>query len=84
MKFIVYRTSDYKGTNIQPCDEAVLENKEDELRENEIYFWATWTVEIESLEALCAFCNKYGDVIIHPKEEDEEFPSLEIYDGYRE
>ena len=42
MKFIVYRTSDWKGTNIQPCDEAVLENKEEELRENEIYFWATW------------------------------------------
>ena len=82
MKFIVYRTSDYKGTNIQPCDEAVLENRED--LEDETYFWAIWTVEIESIEALCEFCNKYGDVIIHPKQEDEEFPSLEIYDGYRE
>lgn len=77
MKFIIYRTSNMVPTKeAKPCEEATLDR--------EVNRMATWTVEIESIEALCAFCNKYGDVIIHPKEEDEEIPSLEIYDSYRE
>ena len=84
MKFIVYRTSDGRFSNIKPCDEAVCAEREKYgVNRGNIWF-TTWTVEIESLEALYEFCNKYGDVIIHPKQEYEEFPALEIYDSYRE
>ena len=79
MKFEVSRTSGYFGReDDRPCDEATLDREEKDATECRI---AHWTVEIESLEGLMAFCNKYGRIVIEP---DKPLPWLEIYDSYRE
>lgn len=45
-----------------------------------------WEVEINSLEELLKFSDKYGEVIISQESEtdDLKYNSLEIYDDYRE
>ena len=42
----------------------------------------TWLIEIASLEALAAFCDEYGCLIISSS--GGNMPELEIYDDYRE
>jgi hypothetical protein len=41
----------------QPCDDAVIAREGD---------WAEWQIEIVSLDALLAFCQKYGPVTVTP------------------
>lgn len=46
-----------------------------------------WTIEINSIEELIALSRKYGEKIIvadHYLSVNDEYPTLEIYDGYRE
>ena len=43
-----------------------------------------WFVEIDSLEALMAFFEKYGELVLTENRADGETPTIEIYDGYRE
>lgn len=45
---------------------------------------SAWYVEIDSLEALIKFYGKYGDLVLRPAWQDNETPTIEIYDGYRE
>lgn len=40
-----------------------------------------WCVDIETLDELVAFSARYGSIIV---EADDGFPSIEIYDDYRE
>ncbi len=42
-----------------------------------------WTIEMDSIEALWAFAQKYGEVIVRAHWNNGE-PELEIYDTYRE
>jgi hypothetical protein len=43
-----------------------------------------WFVEFDSLEALMAFSEKYGDLVLTTALDDRETPEIEIYDDYRE
>ena len=44
----------------------------------------TWTVEINTLEDLIAFVDKYDETIIGEWYRNPEYKMLEIYDDYRE
>ena len=45
-----------------------------------------WTIEIDSIEELIALSRKYGEIIItdHYLDINDMYPTLEIYDDYRE
>lgn len=45
-----------------------------------------WTIEINSIEELIALSRKYGKIIVvdHYLSVNDEYPTLEIYDDYRE
>lgn len=44
-----------------------------------------WFVEIDTLEALLAFRQKHGPIILDEREDRlSPLPTIEIYDGYRE
>ena len=45
-----------------------------------------WTIEINSIEELIALSRKYGEIIItdHYLDINDMYPTLEIYDDYRE
>ena len=76
MKFLVQRTSGWKDRSKKPCEEAEL-YKEDRR-------WTLWIVEIATIDQLVKFCDKYGEVVIMPKDIGEPYPTIEIYDDYRE
>ncbi len=45
-----------------------------------------WTIEVNSIEELIELSRKYGEIIVadHYSNSNDEYPSLEIYDDYRE
>lgn len=48
-----------------------------------------WVVELQDLDALIAFCQKYGKCVVAANEVEDRVTSdtplaIEIYDGYRE
>ena len=45
-----------------------------------------WTIEIDSIDELIALSRKYGEIIIrdHYLDINDMYPTLEIYDDYRE
>jgi hypothetical protein len=43
-----------------------------------------WFVEINSLEELIAFQNKYGDLVLQKSYDNPSILKIEIYDTYRE
>lgn len=45
-----------------------------------------WTIEVNSIEELVALSRKYGEIIVadHYLSSNDEYPTLEIYDDYRE
>ena len=45
-----------------------------------------WTIEINSIEELIALSRKYGKIIIadYYLNDNDGYPTLEIYDSYRE
>lgn len=82
MKFVVSSTSG--GYREQSCEEAKRDCIE---RENKIYNQSTidvWSVEINTLEELIKFYEKYGDIIIKHCLWNKSYKEIEIYDGYRE
>lgn len=66
MEFVVTRTSIWGDK--KPCEEAYQVGE-------------LWKVNIESLEELIKFKEKYGEIILT---DDYDTPSIEIYDYYRE
>lgn len=75
MKFVVARASQCVTKEEEPpCEGATFVP-------NGKFERPQWTVEIESIEALIAFCKKHGDVVIS---EGEPLPILLIYDSYIE
>ena len=49
------------------------------------YMEKVWTIEINSLEELTNFYNKYGNIIIYKKNDDNEcYDTIKIYDSWVE
>lgn len=71
MRFMVWRV---KG-NGKPCDEAHLEHFTNQDQ---------WVIDLNTLEELVQFTQKYGDCIVHPREDMDEAMGITIYDGYIE
>jgi hypothetical protein len=83
MKFVVTRTSDWNDNKV-PCAKAkreiITNNKSGEdYRERNV-----WTIELNTLEELINFTNKYGRIVIEEYWLNDKFKEIEIYDGYRE
>lgn len=78
MNFIVIRTS--SPHNIQPCPEAVPIEKKTPITGRSMI---VWKVQLDTLEDILNFSKKYGELIIDSSY-DNENPSIEIYDDYRE
>ena len=76
MKFFVHRTSGLQDG--KPCEEAT-----ENVAKEAVSFWNNWTVEINSLDELIQFVEKYGTVIIDRSYDGKAFV-LEIYDTWRE
>lgn len=75
MKFMIFRTS---GDEPSPCDEAFLHGITP-MGKN------IWVIDINSLDELLAFSNKYGDIIVGKCHRIcDDLPCIEIYDTYRE
>lgn len=78
MKFRIEKTSDCYH-EAPPCEGAYIDGKGDKW---EVYKWA---VDINSLEDLMELTEEVGDIIVSaPNEETDNYPSIEIYDDYRE
>lgn len=84
MRFVVSRTS---GWSNAPCPYATLRNIEGAGRLAG-RLEALWTIEINSLEELIEFIDKYGyksnGVVIHTCNHNPAYKEIEIYDDYRE
>jgi hypothetical protein len=75
IEFIITRTSEYRN-DVKPCDEA-----HEEVFNN---FYSRWKIKL-SPDELLEFSEKYGEIIISAHcFADTEYPSIEIYDDYRE
>ncbi len=75
MKFIVSRTSTW---NKIPCEEAKL----DSIVVDDVTI-DVWFIEIDTIEELVKFVDKYGDIVVqdYPYDGHKE---IEIYDTWRE
>lgn len=80
MKFKVERTS-MKNMVLKPCKEA-YEGNILWIGINE--YLKCWYIDINSLEELLKFEEKYGEIIITTSIFDNKTPTIEIYDYYRE
>lgn len=78
MNFIIYRTSNHVD---KPCEEAILKKH---MLENQGDSSEGWTVEINSIEDLVDFTDKYGNIIIKGRDSFHPVSSIEIYDDFRE
>ena len=78
MNFIVYRTSNHVD---KPCEEAVMTKLQEE---NQGHADEGWTVEINSIEDLVNFTDRYGNIIIKSRDSFHPVSSIEIYDDFRE
>lgn len=82
MRFKIERTSLY--TNKPPCEEAYTLPDEDEYLPG----FSKYYVDINTIEELLAFTDKYGRVVIdsQPSQvmKSQPNPTIEIYDTYRE
>ena len=67
MRFVVSRTTVWRN-EIQPCEEAKREGE-------------NWIIELNSIDELLKFVDKYGDLVLQFFDNRYE---IEIYDGYRE
>lgn len=80
MKFKVERTSS-RSMELKPCKEAYEGNI---LWIGNDKYIKCWYVDINSLQELLDFAEKYGDIIIGTSYEYGKTPMIEIYDDYRE
>ena len=65
-----------KGTNHSITEKGWITRQEPDTME--------WTIEINSLEELNAFADKYGQLVVSPEAYSSKSPEIEIYDYYRE
>jgi hypothetical protein len=83
-EFRVEKTSS-RDSPEKPCDEAILKETPEMTDEWQVKPREVWVVNMESLDELITFRDKYGELIL---DHDPSFPqipdSLEIYDDWRE
>ena len=83
-EFRVEKTS-LCGSPEKPCDEAVLKETQEMTGEASVKPREVWVVNMDSLDELITFRDKYGELIL---DHDPSFPqipdSIEIYDDWRE
>ena len=83
-EFRVEKTS-LRSSPEKPCDEAILQKTSEMTDEGRIKPREVWVVNMESLDELITFRDKYGELIL---DHDPSFPqipdSIEIYDDWRE
>lgn len=82
MEFEIYRTSSIwsmkGGKSEKPCDEAYQKGIAPTPKKD-------WFIRIETLDELINLATKQEEsLIISPKSEAYDYPSIEIYDNYRE
>ncbi len=82
-EFRVEKTS-LRGSPEKPCDEAVLKETQEMTSEGSVKPREVWVVNMDSLDELITFRDKYGELIF---DSDPSFPqipdSIEIYDDWR-
>ena len=79
MKFEIRRTSTWFDEDIE-CEEA---RQEEFIVEEHIY--KRWVVEINTLEELIGFIEKYeGRIVLETDNRRNELHKIEIYDDWRE
>ena len=74
MRFVIRRTSDWD--NKPPCKEAYVLPEEYDPHA----WYHTWHIDINSLDELIKFVNKYGEIVVSTEND----PYIEIYDTNRE
>ena len=79
MTFIVDRVSSWGAG--RPCEESNQMTLFDGVNKKVKEFW---TIEVNSLEELVDFKNKYGDIILQDSIRVEGWSEVLIYDGYIE
>ena len=83
-EFRVEKTS-LRGSPEKPCDEAVLKETQEMTAGGSLKPREVWVVNMDSLDELITFRDKYGELIL---DQDPSFPqipdSIEIYDDWRE
>jgi hypothetical protein len=83
-EYRVEKTS-LRGSPDKPCDEAILMETPEMTDEGHVKPREVWVVNMESLDELITFRDKYGELIL---DHDPSFPqipdSIEIYDDWRE
>ena len=83
-EFRVERTS-LRGSPKKPCDEAVLKITQEMTIESSLKACEVWVININLLDELITFRDKYGELIL---DQDPSFPQIpdciEIYDDWRE
>ena len=83
-EFRVEKTS-LRGSPEKPCDEAVLKETQEMTGGGSVKPLEVWVVNMDSLDELITFRDKYGELIL---DHDPSFPqipdSIEIYDDWRE
>lgn len=83
-EFRVEKTS-LRGSPEKPCDEAFSKKTPEMTDEGRVEPREVWLVNMESLDELITFRDKYGELIL---DHDPSFPqipdSIEIYDDWRE
>ena len=83
-EFRVEKTS-LRGSFEKPCDEAVLKETQEMTGDGSVKLSEVWVIQMDSLDKLITFRDKYGELIL---DQDPCFPeipdSIEIYDDWRE
>ena len=84
MEFLIKRTSLFDD-EIKPCEEN-MEFKEFtiEFPDGESRLRQGWFIEINNLDELISFNDKYGRIVIYKHWFNESIRVIEIYDTYRE
>ncbi len=83
-EFRVEKTS-LRGSPEKPCDEAILKETPELTDEGHVQPREVWVVNMESLDELITFRDKYGELILDHDPSFLQIPdSIEIYDDWRE
>lgn len=95
MKYIIFRTSDYRLQH-KPCKNSLLHKYIGDLvRDDEDDILWIYYLELNSIDEVMNLKNEVGKIIIHLETasdhwrfgefvEDDSFGLIEIYDNYRE
>ena len=83
-EFRVERTS-FRDSKEQPCNEAVLKKTREMTNEGSHKKREVWEVNMNLLDELITFRDKYGELILDHNPSLPQIPdSIEIYDDWRE